>query len=385
MVSFDFNLAPDAAIEYLKNKGFKLSFDYNELKKEAHHKAFTVAKVTRADLLNDIHEELITSMKDGRTFKDFKESIKPKLEKKGWWAATEVSNPKTGEVKTIDVNSRRLKTIFETNTRMAYNVAREEAMDELPLSVYRRYVSVLIPTTREAHAHMHGIIKHKDDEFWVKNSPLNGWGCKCRKTAYSKRQIEKKGWKIHESKLDDIASEDFAYDTRKGNKVSKISKMDLDSSLDELPKATKNKDYESMSETALLTLFYEKIGVKKGDTFIDKINDPMIIDDSLFSSASGHTKIKVKDRHLLLDEMIPTILEPDEIYLELDTGNITGEKRLVKKMLRYITVNEKKRAVVAMFEYFKDKTQGMTLHLLSTDKSVETRRVEKLIYKRESD
>ncbi|WP_455756488.1 phage minor head protein [Sulfurimonas sp.] len=381
MVKFDFNLSPDEAIEYLKNKGFKLSFDYDELKKETHHKAFSVAKVTRADLLNDIHEELLASMKDGRTFKDFQAGLKPKLEKKGWLGITEVVNPRTGEVKTIDVNSRRLRTIFETNTRMAYNVARESAMDELPLSVYRRYVSALLPNTREAHAHMHGIIKHKDDEFWINNSPLNGWGCKCKKTAHSEKQIERKGWKTTDGKISDIAHEDFAYDTRKGNKLTKLSKMDLDASLSSLPTATKNKAYEALSETALLSAFYEKLGVNKGDTFLDKVNDPMIIDDNLFLSHTGHLKIAKRDRHLLLDEMIPTIKDPDEIYLEWDDK----ASRLIKKMFRYITVDKKKRAMIAIFEYEKDKTQGVSLHLLESATGVEKKRIEKLIYKRESD
>lgn len=385
MVKLDFGMSPDESIAYLKSKGLLLSFNYDELKGAAHNQAFSVAKVTRLDLLNDIHEELLDAMKDGRTFKDFQESIKPKLEKKGWWGATEVVNPRTGEVKSIDVNARRLKTIFETNTRMAYNVAREEAMDELPLSVYRRYVSALLSSTREEHAHMHGIIKHKDDKFWIKNSPLNGWGCKCKKTAYSKKQIGRKGWKISDNTLEDVADKDFAYDTRAGNKLTKLSKINLDKSLSTLPKATKDNAYEALSEAALLNAFYEKLGINAGDTFIDKINDPMVVDDSLFTSASGHLKIKVKERHLLLDEMIPTILDPDEIYLELDIGNITGEQRLVKKMFRYITIDGKKRAMVAMFEYFKDKTQGMTLHMLSTDASVEKRRIEKLIYQRESD
>lgn len=381
MVKFSFGMSPDEAIAYLKSKGFKLSFNYDELKGAAHQKAFSVAKVTRADLLNDIHEELLDSMKDGRSFKDFKESIKPKLQKKGWLGITEVVNPRTGEVKTIDVNARRLKTIFETNTRMAYNVARESAMDELPLSVYRRYVSVLIATTREAHAHMHGIIKHKDDKFWVKNTPLNGWGCKCKKTAYSKKQIEAKGWKISEDTLADVTHEDFTYDIREGSKLTKLSKIDLDESLSSLPQATKNKAYETLSEAALLAAFYEKLGVNQGDTFIDKVNDPMIIDDSLFTSASGHLKISKKERHLLMDEMIPTITEPDEIYLEWDEK----ASRLVKKMFRYITVNGKKRAMVAIFEYEKDKTQGVSLYLIESAKGVENRRIEKLIYKRVSD
>jgi len=46
--------------------------------------------------------------------------------------------------------------------------------------------------------------------------------------------------------------------------------------------------------------------VKKGEIFIDKVGDPMIIDDNLFTSHTGHLKIIKKDRHLLLDEMIPS-------------------------------------------------------------------------------
>ncbi len=378
MVSFDFNLAPREAIEYLKSKELELHFNYDEIIKDAHHRAFTVAKVTRMDVLNDIHEELLASMKDGRSFKDFQKSLKPKLEKKGWWGTKEVFDPRTGEVKTVNINARRLKTIFETNTRMAYNAAREEAMDALPLSVYRRYVSILIATTREAHAHMHGIIKHKDDPFWLKNSPLNGFGCKCKKTAYSKKQIERKGWKVSEDKLGDIASKDFAYDTRKGNKFTKLTKMDLDNSLKQLPKAKKNKAYEKLSQTALLGTFYETLGVNKGDTFIDKVNDPMIIDDSLFlDKRSKELKINKEDRHLLLDEFTEVIKNPDEIYLEYDKFG------LKKNMFRYITIDGKKEAIMAVFRYFKDKTQGATLFHVT--RSLEARRKMKLIYRKKEE
>ncbi|MDD3506345.1 MAG: phage head morphogenesis protein, partial [Sulfurimonas sp.] len=58
MVKFDFNLVPKDALAYLRNKGYKLRFDYGELQKEAHHKDFTVAKVTRLALLHDIFKSL---------------------------------------------------------------------------------------------------------------------------------------------------------------------------------------------------------------------------------------------------------------------------------------------------------------------------------------
>ncbi|MCX6076418.1 MAG: phage minor head protein [Campylobacterales bacterium] len=378
MVKFDFNLSPDEAIAYLKNKGFKLSFNYDELKNEAHHKAFTVAKVTRLDLLNDIHEAITKSLKDGTSFAEFQKNLQPTLEKKGWWGTQDIVNPKTGEVKTINIGANRLRTIYETNTRMAYNVAREEQMDALPLSVYRRYVSVLLATTRDNHAARHGTIKHKDDPWWKINSPLNGWNCKCKKTAYSKREIERKGWTINEDTLPDIADKDFAYDTRAGSNMAKLSRVDLDTSLSDLPKPQKNQLYENMSEAELLNSFYEKLGVKEGETFIDKINDPMIIDSSLFlDKKTKQLKINKEDRHLLLDELVNVIKEPDEIYLEWD------ESGMKKNMFRYINIDGKKEAVMAVFRYLKDKTQGATLFHVT--RGLEDRRKMKLVYARETD
>lgn len=214
MVKFDFNLVPTEAIKYLQNKGYKLSFDYTDVSREAHHKAFTVAKMTSLDLLADVHQALLKSLEDGTGFEEFKKNIKPTLEKKGWYGIKDIVNPTTGEVKTINIGSSRLRTIYETNMRQAYNVAREEQMDKLPLSVYRRYASALLENTRNSHRAMHGIIKHKDDEFWILNSPANDYNCKCKKQAVSLRQMEKYGWKVTEGKLENIASPEFAYDTR---------------------------------------------------------------------------------------------------------------------------------------------------------------------------
>lgn len=214
MVSFDFNLVPTEAIKYLKNKKYELSFNYTDVSKEAHHKAFTVAKMTSLDLLADVHQALLKSLEDGTGFEEFKKNIKPTLEKKGWYGIKDIVNPSTGEVKTINIGSSRLRTIYETNMRQAYNVAREQQMDKLPLSIYRRYVSALLENTRSSHRAMHGIIKHKDDEFWILNSPANDYNCKCKKQAVSLRQMEKYGWKVTDAKLENIASPEFAYDTR---------------------------------------------------------------------------------------------------------------------------------------------------------------------------
>ena len=376
---FDFNLAPQKAIEYLQNKGLKLSFNHEEIIKNAHDKAFTVAKVTRADLLNDIHAALLDSLEKGTPFGEFKKNLKPLLTAKGWWGEKDIMNPATGEVKKVNINSRRLKNIFDTNMRTAYNTARYEQMSKLPLSVYWRYESALLASTRDDHAARHGTIKHRDDPWWENNSPLNGWGCKCKTRAVSKKYIEKKGWKITEGAIEDIADKEWRYDTRKGNKLSKISKINLDDSLSLLPviSSVRKEEYKELSEEELKQQFYNNLGISQGEIYLDKINDPMIIDDNLFTTLQGYSKIKKQDRDLFIDEISKTIQEPDEIYIYFNEQ----KNKLEKKMFRYYAGDGGgKRAIQIVFEYLKDKTQGVTAYFIKDTKQVEKRRYEKLIY-----
>lgn len=211
MVKLDFKLTPEELVAYLKSKGYKLTFDYDELIKDAHNKTFTVAKVMREDLLRDIHESLIEAMKTGENFKTWKEKIIPTLQKKGWWGEQEIVNPETGEVKEIIVNSRRLKTIYSTNMRVSYQKYRYKQMMELPLSTYWMYRSALLENTRTSHAALHGTVLHRDHPFWKTNYPPNDWNCKCNVTAHSKRDLEKRGLSVATGDIESIASEDWAY------------------------------------------------------------------------------------------------------------------------------------------------------------------------------
>ena len=62
MVFTGFQKSPTELVEYLKDKKPELHYDYDELMHEAHHRTFTVAKVTRLDLLKDIQDSLKNAM-----------------------------------------------------------------------------------------------------------------------------------------------------------------------------------------------------------------------------------------------------------------------------------------------------------------------------------
>ncbi len=380
-VAFDFALEPKAAMDYLNGKGYQISYDYDELAGRAHHQAFTAAKVMRADLLQDLHSALLSAQRAGTPFKSFLENLKPTLKSKGWWGEQDIINPKTGEVKTVQINGHRLQNIFNTNKRVAYSVARHKKQRK-GTTEYWSYTSLLLPTSRDSHTALHGTVLHRGNDFWLTNYPPNGWGCKCKVRAYTKGQLDKRGTKIAQQAPDSIASKDWAYDIGAGNRVSRISKLNL--AAVSLAQIAAKPELDKLTDEQLKTRFYNTLGVKEGELYIDAIGDPMTVGDELFTSANGHSKLKKRNRHLYVDELAETIAEPDEIYLETETlGN--GQTRIVKKLLRYFDESNKTKAVQAVFSYEKDKTQGVSIHVIDTKNSVESRRKDRLVYKKDSD
>ena len=387
---YDFSLEPTKSIDYLKNKGYNLIFDYDEMMHEAHHRAFTVAKVTRLDLLTDIHTSLIDSMKSGKPFEEWKKELIPTLKKYGWYGQITVKDPKTDREKDIYVGSRRLKTIFDTNMRVSYATSRYNEQRESD-SEYWRYSAILDGRTRERHRLMHGITLHRDHDFWKTNYPPNGYRCRCKVRAFTKSEIDSRNIIVSdEPPYTTIADKDWNYDVGSGNRISKLSKINIDESLSNLPLIMPKTEYKNMSDEELKQKFYDDLGIKKGDMLIDKINDPMIIDDELFKNGSGFSKITKKDRHIYLDEFAKLLKDPDEIYLELEElknesdNYIRKTHRLVKKLLKYYQDEKgKKRALIAIFEYQRDKTQGASLHFIDSVGTLEKKRFEKLIWQKE--
>lgn len=200
-------------------------------------KAFTVAKVTQIDLLSDIQTSLENAFVEGQSYQSWVKELKPTLQKHGWFGkSVEVINPKTNEKKSIEVGASRLKKIFYTNTRTAYAQSRARAQEQSS-DEYLRYVAILDSRTRHTHAQMHGLILKKDDEFWQKNYPPNGWNCRCRVDSYSKDDLDEFGFKesVSAQKLN-IAEKDWDYDTRNLEKNDNVLQLIIENKLKRLAK-----------------------------------------------------------------------------------------------------------------------------------------------------
>lgn len=200
-----FEMPPQDAIDHLKAKGFKIGWDWHETLNDAHSRAFTVAKVARIDLLQDIRKSLLTAMEQGQGLEQWKASITPTLQEKGWWGKQTLINP-AGIEQTVQLGSpRRLKTIFDTNMHKSLAAGRYKAQmattDTRPIW---EWVHISISNPRKAHVARNGEARAFDDPFWLYAYPPTEWGCKCKVVARRESDISERHLTLIETQPEDI-------------------------------------------------------------------------------------------------------------------------------------------------------------------------------------
>lgn len=206
-LKFALGLPPEKAIKYFQDKGYKFSWDWHETWQEAHHKAFTVAKVMRADILQDIRNEMDKAISEGKGYKEFEKNLEPMLKAKGWWGKKTVMD-ENGFAKQVQLGSpHRLKLIYDTNKQIAFMQGRYQTqLDAAPLKPYWKYVTRDDSKVRLSHRTLHGKVFRFDDPFWDHFYPPNGFRCRCRVETLSQRQLDNANLKVQssEGKLETI-------------------------------------------------------------------------------------------------------------------------------------------------------------------------------------
>lgn len=199
-LSYLIGLPPKEAIEFLQRKGYRISWNWQETLQQAHARAFTVAKVARLDVLNDIRQGVEKALAEGRTERWFQKELTQTLQEKGWWGKRQVE-VKPGESREIQLGSpSRLRLIYRQNLQSAYMAGRWKQQQEISKSrPYLMYVAVLDQKTRPAHREMSGRVFRADDPIWQSHYPPNGWNCRCRVRALSDSALKKKGLEVDSS------------------------------------------------------------------------------------------------------------------------------------------------------------------------------------------
>ncbi len=169
---------------------------WSEMMHEQHAVAFTVAKIAKLDLLRSVQASLDSVIREGGTFEGWKASILPELRKTGWWGRVQ-NKALTGTDEPIIVNERRLRTIFDTNTRMSLAAGHWQRIQRQKKQFpYLRYLPSTSEHKRPLHKEWYGVILPVDHPWWQTHFPPNGWGCKCHFEQVTEARMRRMGWKV---------------------------------------------------------------------------------------------------------------------------------------------------------------------------------------------
>ena len=203
-----FGLPPAEAVDFLRQKGYRIAFDYRDVWQREHQAAFTVAKAMQLDLLQEIRAQVDVALLNGTTLADFTANLKPNLVKRGWWGKALMDDPLSGERQEVQLGStRRLKVIYDTNLRQAHAEGQwsriQESKAALPYLMYDHTPSA---HERKEHKAWDGLVLPVDDPWWPAHYPVKAWGCKCRVIQLGPRQLDRLGAKVGTAPADTMVS-----------------------------------------------------------------------------------------------------------------------------------------------------------------------------------
>lgn len=203
-----FGLAPEEAVAFFRQKGYRVGFDHRDVWQREHQAAFTVAKAMQLDLLRDIREQLDAALELGTTLQTFIEDLRPSLVKRGWWGAAQMTDPVTGERKLVQLGSaRRLKVIYDTNLRTAHAEGQWARIQDTKAALpYLMYDHTPSAHERPEHKAWDGLVLPADDPWWQSHYPVKAWGCKCRVIQLGPRQVERMGRGVGKAPADTMVS-----------------------------------------------------------------------------------------------------------------------------------------------------------------------------------
>lgn len=175
-----FKLPFAEASQFFRDKLNIPTEEWDELEGAALAKGFTSAGAHNSDLLSDLRKMTDAAIDGKVDIKEFRKQFIPLVEKYGW----QLKGGGPGW---------RSNLIFRTNIATSYQAGRWEQFKKGGID-YLKYVhSDGVMNPRPNHKAMDGVVLPISDPFWTANYPPNGWGCKCRAVAATKRDYESAG------------------------------------------------------------------------------------------------------------------------------------------------------------------------------------------------
>lgn len=393
------------AVEFFRKKGYAIGFSWRDVWKEEHAAAFTVAKAMRIDILEDIRGAVDKAIAKGITFSEFKKQLEPVLQAKGWWGKKKIRDPLDGKLKTAQLGSnRRLRTIYDTNMRMAHAAGGWERAERLKeRRPYLRYFTVGDERTRESHRKFHNTILPVDHPFWETHYPPNDWFCRCKTQQLSERDLKRFGYKVS-NRAPDLGSRKII-DRRNGlvhevpNGIGlgfdyNVGKARLraftppptgglptsfppNTDLPDMPKprAAAADDILPTGQTddEYIDGFLGKFGTARNQPaviFTDKAGEDLVISEDLFRDAAGALKLNKGPRKRYLPIVARALKEPDEIWwIWEEIKDAPGRYQLRRRYISRFTVDGSQVPGLVVFEHGQNGWTGTTAFAPNADRN----------------
>lgn len=184
---------PAEAIAFMQGRGLSTETGYySDLWRAEHERAFTISRLTRADLLERVQASLSQSVAGDLSRRDWLRETRALLQKEGMWGTLEVADPLTGEIKKTTFNEARLRLIHDTNVRQALAAGQWQRMlRNQARAPYARYVSMDDDRVRADHRAWHNTVLPITHPWWSTHRPPNGYHCRCRVVALTQAQFDR--------------------------------------------------------------------------------------------------------------------------------------------------------------------------------------------------
>ncbi|MBY4646926.1 phage minor head protein [Vibrio alginolyticus] len=173
-------------IAYFRNKVNVPTERWADMWKQAHDRSFIVAGAMKDDLLADFRSAVDKAISEGKSLNWFKSEFKHIVASHGW--------EHNGHA------NWRSQVIYETNLRQSYTAGREQQIEQIkhrrPYGIYKHSGS---EHPRHDHLSWNNMVLPLDDPWWKTHTPINGFGCKCKKLTASKRTLERLGLEVSQA------------------------------------------------------------------------------------------------------------------------------------------------------------------------------------------
>ena len=177
------------AIDFLRNKVNLPTRRWDDVMRQGQVRGFTVAGVTRDDMLSDFMAALMKARTEGTGFNEFRKSFDEIVDRTGW------SFKAKGETEE-ERRDWRAGIIYTTNMRTSYMAGRWKQLTDPDILKFRPYLQYIHSNAlhpRKLHLSWDGLVLAATDPAWKYMYPPNGWGCGCDVKSLSERDLKRLG------------------------------------------------------------------------------------------------------------------------------------------------------------------------------------------------